>query len=86
MIQYNLQYNCFDIQEAGFVRRAFLLTHPIGYFQSIFQVALCEIKAGLWVYSGFQMRGQALSYVQCHFCNSMVDLDLFFVQVTKLIN
>ena len=27
------------------------------------------------------MRGQAYSYVQCHFCNSMVDLDVLFVQV-----
>eukprot|EP00795_Rhopilema_esculentum_P014545 gene14545-5613_t len=44
-------------------------------------VAVSEIKAGYWVYSGFQMRGQALSYVQCHFCNSMVDVDLFFVQI-----
>ena len=46
-----------------------------------FQVTLSEIKAGYWVYNGFQMRGQALSYVQCNFCNSMVDLDVLFVQV-----
>eukprot|EP00794_Sanderia_malayensis_P003219 gene3219-3696_t len=40
-----------------------------------------EIKCGLWVYNGYQIRGQAQSYVQCHFCNSMIDLDIFFVQM-----
>eukprot|EP00095_Tigriopus_kingsejongensis_P006031 maker-scaffold889_size84747-snap-gene-0.19 protein:Tk06031 transcript:maker-scaffold889_size84747-snap-gene-0.19-mRNA-1 annotation:"e3 ubiquitin-protein ligase ubr3" len=36
---------------------------------------------GLWVRNGLQIKGQALTYVQCHFCKSMVDADLFLLQV-----
>ena len=45
------------------------------------QVAFYEIAAGLWVRNGLQIRGQAMTYVQYHFCNSMVDADLFLLQV-----
>ncbi|XP_022102355.1 E3 ubiquitin-protein ligase UBR3-like isoform X2 [Acanthaster planci] len=45
------------------------------------QALVGEISCGLWVRNGFQIRRQAFTYVQCHFCASMVDLDLFFLQV-----
>ena len=37
--------------------------------------------AGLWVRNGLQIKGQAMTYIQCHFCKSMVDADLFLLQV-----
>ncbi len=36
---------------------------------------------GLWVRNGLQIKGQAMTYIQCHFCKSMVDADLFLLQV-----
>ena len=36
---------------------------------------------GLWVRNGLQIRGQAMTYIQNHFCKSMVDADLFLLQV-----
>jgi len=36
---------------------------------------------GLWVRNGLQIRGQAMTYIQCHFCKSMVDADLFLLQI-----
>jgi len=46
------------------------------------QVMVCfyEILSGLWVRNGLQMKGQAMTYIQCHFCNSMIDPDLFLIQ------
>ena len=46
-----------------------------------FQVAFYEIMAGLWVRNGLQIKGQAMTYIQCHFCKSMVDADLFLLQL-----
>ena len=37
--------------------------------------------SGLWVRNGLQIKGQAMTYIQCHFCKSMVDADLFLLQV-----
>ena len=37
--------------------------------------------AGLWVRNGLQIKGQAMTYIQCHFCKSMVDADLFLLQL-----
>lgn len=37
--------------------------------------------AGIWVRNGLQIKGQAMTYIQANFCNSMVDMDLFFLQV-----
>ena len=45
------------------------------------QVVFHEILCGMWVRNGLQIRGQAMTYIQCHFCNSMVDADLYLLQV-----
>ena len=37
--------------------------------------------SGLWVRNGLQIKGQAMTYIQCHFCRAMVDADLFLLQV-----
>ena len=37
--------------------------------------------SGLWVRNGLQIKGQAMSYIQCHFGNSMVDADIYLLQV-----
>ena len=50
-------------------------------FKNLFQTAFYEIMAGLWVRNGLQIKGQAMTYIQCHFCKSMVDADLFLLQV-----
>ncbi|KAJ8931392.1 hypothetical protein NQ314_015698, partial [Rhamnusium bicolor] len=46
-----------------------------------FQVAFYEILNGLWVRNGLQIKGQAMTYIQCNFCNSMVDADLYLLQI-----
>ncbi|XP_066595206.1 E3 ubiquitin-protein ligase Ubr3 [Prorops nasuta] len=58
-----------------------LMMHPLRV-----QVAFYEILNGLWVRNGLQIKGQAMTYIQCNFCNSMVDADLYLLQVcaTKL--
>ncbi|XP_035688806.1 E3 ubiquitin-protein ligase UBR3-like [Branchiostoma floridae] len=53
-----------------------LMAHPLQI-----QVALCEIHSGMWVRNGLQIKGQAMTYVQCHFCCSMIDLDIFLLQL-----
>ncbi|XP_033103209.1 E3 ubiquitin-protein ligase UBR3-like isoform X2 [Anneissia japonica] len=45
------------------------------------QVCLYEIFAGMWVRNGLQIRAQAMTYNQCHFCSSMLDLDIFMLQL-----
>ena len=47
----------------------------------LLQAALQEIRSGFWFYNGHQIKCQAQSYMQSYFCNSMLDLDVFFVQV-----
>lgn len=47
----------------------------------LLQVAFYEILNGLWVRNGLQIKGQAMTYIQCNFCNSMVDADLYLLQV-----
>ena len=42
-----------------------------------------EIRAGRWVRNGSQIRSQVRLYVECHFCNSMQDLDIFLLQVSS---
>ena len=37
--------------------------------------------SGIWVRNGIQIKGQAMTYIQCHFCKSMVDADIFLLQV-----
>ncbi|XP_078377169.1 E3 ubiquitin-protein ligase ubr3-like isoform X1 [Oculina patagonica] len=48
------------------------------------QAAICEIRAGRWVRNGSQIRSQVQLYVNCHFCNSMLDLDIFLLQVCAM--
>ncbi len=35
----------------------------------------------MWVRNGVQIKGQAMTYTQCHFCSSMSDADLYILQV-----
>ncbi|XP_014668803.1 PREDICTED: E3 ubiquitin-protein ligase UBR3-like [Priapulus caudatus] len=53
-----------------------LMIHPLQI-----QVSFYEIFASMWVRNGLQIKGQAMTYVQCHFCNSLVDPDIFMLQV-----
>uniref|UniRef100_A0A1B6CS83 E3 ubiquitin-protein ligase n=1 Tax=Clastoptera arizonana TaxID=38151 RepID=A0A1B6CS83_9HEMI len=53
-----------------------IMMHPLRV-----QVAFYEILNGLWVRNGLQIKGQAMTYIQCNFCNSMVDADLYLLQV-----
>ncbi|XP_017880886.1 E3 ubiquitin-protein ligase Ubr3 isoform X2 [Ceratina calcarata] len=58
-----------------------LMMHPLRV-----QVAFYEILNGLWIRNGLQIKGQIMTYIQCNFCNSMVDADLYLLQLcaTKL--
>ena len=51
------------------------------HFLLIFQSFFYEILAGIWVRNGLQIKGQAMTYIQANFCNSMADMDLFFLQI-----
>ncbi|XP_017785571.1 PREDICTED: E3 ubiquitin-protein ligase UBR3 isoform X2 [Nicrophorus vespilloides] len=53
-----------------------LMMHPLRV-----QVAFYEILNGLWVRNGLQIKGQAMTYIQSNFCNSMVDADLYLLQI-----
>ncbi|XP_069676263.1 E3 ubiquitin-protein ligase Ubr3 isoform X3 [Periplaneta americana] len=53
-----------------------IMMHPLRV-----QVAFYEILSGMWVRNGLQIKGQAMTYIQCNFCNSMVDADLYLLQV-----
>ncbi|XP_052741571.1 E3 ubiquitin-protein ligase Ubr3 isoform X2 [Bicyclus anynana] len=55
---------------------ALLAAHPLRV-QSLFY----EILAGVWVRNGLQIKGQAMTYIQANFCNSMVDMDIFWLQI-----
>uniref|UniRef100_H0V537 E3 ubiquitin-protein ligase n=1 Tax=Cavia porcellus TaxID=10141 RepID=H0V537_CAVPO len=46
---------------------------------------LAEIHSNMWVRNGLQIKGQAMTYVQSHFCNSMIDPDIYLLQVSNLI-
>ncbi|XP_071748159.1 E3 ubiquitin-protein ligase UBR3 isoform X3 [Lepeophtheirus salmonis] len=53
-----------------------VMAHPLRV-----QTAFYEIMCGIWVRNGLQIKGQAMTYLQCHFCKSMVDADIFLLQV-----
>ena len=53
-----------------------IMVHPLRI-----QVAFYEVLNGLWVRNGLQIQGQAMTYIQCHFCNSFVDADLYLLQI-----
>jgi len=38
----------------------------------------------MWVRNGLQIKGQAMTYVQCHFCYSMLDADIYLMQVIMI--
>ena len=57
------------------------MCESLNLFLTYLQVAFYEIMAGLWVRNGLQIKGQAMTYIQCHFCKSMVDADLFLLQL-----
>lgn len=64
-----------------FPEKRFITSHCIKIILSYLQAAFYEIMCGLWVRNGLQIRGQAMTYIQNHFCKSMVDADLFLLQV-----
>ncbi|XP_053327752.1 E3 ubiquitin-protein ligase UBR3 isoform X2 [Spea bombifrons] len=53
-----------------------LMIHPL-----LIQSSLSEIHSNMWVRNGLQIKGQAMTYVQSHFCNSMIDPDIYLLQV-----
>nr|XP_005997697.1 PREDICTED: E3 ubiquitin-protein ligase UBR3 isoform X2 [Latimeria chalumnae] len=53
-----------------------LMVHPLQI-----QSCLSEIHSNMWVRNGLQIKGQAMTYVQSHFCNSMIDPDIYLLQV-----
>ena len=48
------------------------------------QVCMPQIYTGMWVRNGIQIKGQAMTYIQCHFCYSMSDLDVYLLQVSLI--
>ena len=46
------------------------------------EVCYYEMLAGMWVRNGHQIRGQAMTYIQSHFCKSTIDVDIYLLQVT----
>ncbi|RUS70818.1 hypothetical protein EGW08_021418, partial [Elysia chlorotica] len=56
-----------------------IMMHPLQI-----QVCLAQIYAGMWVRNGIQIKGQAMTYIQCHFCYSMSDADLFLLQLCAI--
>ncbi|KAF3824389.1 hypothetical protein GH733_008674 [Mirounga leonina] len=57
-----------------------LMIHPLQI-----QASLAEIHSNMWVRNGLQIKGQAMTYVQSHFCNSMIDPDIYLLQVVDLL-
>ena len=53
-----------------------LMQHPLSC-----QTAFYEIMCGIWVRNGIQIKGQAMTYIQSHFCMSMVDADIYLLQM-----
>lgn len=45
------------------------------------QAAFYEIMQGAWVRNGLQIKGQAMTYIQSNFCISMVDADIYLLQL-----
>ncbi|XP_067891467.1 E3 ubiquitin-protein ligase ubr3 isoform X1 [Heterodontus francisci] len=53
-----------------------MMVHPLQI-----QASLSEIHSNMWVRNGLQIKGQAMTYVQSHFCNSMIDPDIYLLQI-----
>ncbi|KAG7272352.1 hypothetical protein CRUP_011600, partial [Coryphaenoides rupestris] len=56
---------------------------PLHRYYAMFlsKASLSEIHSHMWVRNGLQIKGQAMTYVQSHFCNSMIDPDIYLLQV-----
>ncbi|KAK3103122.1 hypothetical protein FSP39_016629 [Pinctada imbricata] len=74
----SIQYQNLKLEDFNFNENTLkaLLMHPLRI-----QVSIAEIYCSMWVRNGLQIKGQAMTYIQCHFCYSMVDADLFLMQV-----
>ncbi|XP_025207566.1 uncharacterized protein LOC112603273 isoform X2 [Melanaphis sacchari] len=53
-----------------------IASHPVRA-----QSAFYEIMQGAWVRNGLQIKGQAMTYIQSNFCISMVDADIYLLQL-----
>lgn len=53
-----------------------IAVHPIRA-----QAAFYEIMQGAWIRNGLQIKGQAMTYIQSNFCISMVDADIYLLQL-----
>ncbi|KAK3873893.1 hypothetical protein Pcinc_021134 [Petrolisthes cinctipes] len=62
-----------------------IMVHPlrlqVGHEDSQLRLPSMRSWSGMWVRNGLQIKGQAMTYIQCHFCNSMVDADLYLLQI-----
>lgn len=58
-----------------------MIIHPLRV-----QAVFYEIISGMWVRNGLQIKKQAMTYTQNDFCSSMVDIDIYLLQIlsTKL--
>jgi len=70
-----IQYNEYDTTERDRLLLA-IATHPIRA-----QAAFYEIMQGSWIRNGLQIKGQAMTYIQSNFCISMVDADIYLIQL-----
>jgi len=70
-----IHYDEFKIPERDELLLA-IATHPIRA-----QAAFYEIMQGSWLRNGLQIKGQAMTYIQSNFCISMVDADIYLIQL-----
>ncbi|KAK7479151.1 hypothetical protein BaRGS_00029592 [Batillaria attramentaria] len=69
-----------DVKEHG-IKLASLLPQHSTLCQILLHPLQIQIYAGMWVRNGIQIKGQAMTYIQCHFCYSLADLDIYLLQV-----
>lgn len=55
--------------------------YRLNYVYCYIKVCYYEILAGMWLRNGHQIRGQAMTYIQSHFCKSTIDIDVYLLQV-----
>ncbi|XP_046744693.1 E3 ubiquitin-protein ligase Ubr3 isoform X1 [Diprion similis] len=86
--RYFAVFMCQAVQQQGAVLHDLLpptdMLHLIMMHPLRVQVASYEIHNKLWVRNGVQIRGQAMTYIQCNFCNSMVDADVYLLQICAI--
>ncbi|XP_023241163.1 E3 ubiquitin-protein ligase ubr3-like, partial [Centruroides sculpturatus] len=71
--------HCLIALEDWFDAIGFSTSDKVSYL--LYLVAFHEILSNMWVRNGLQIKGQAMTYIQCHFCNSMVDADIVLLQI-----